>query len=76
MKLRAYLKAKNVTVAAFAEAIGEPETVVSGWVYQQKQPSLPNAVLVEEATAGEVLPRDMLKPGKRKPLPVPKTAGN
>jgi DNA-binding transcriptional regulator YdaS (Cro superfamily) len=75
MKLRAYLKAQNVSVAAFAEAIGEPETVVSGWVYQQKQPSLPNAVLVEDATGGAVLPRDLLKPGKRKALPTVGTEG-
>lgn len=69
MRLREHLRRVGKSVAEFAEEIGEPCSVVAGWVYEQKQPTLPNAVLVETATAGAVPARDLVLPGKLKTLP-------
>lgn len=62
MKLRDYLRTNSLTVKAFAQSIGEADAVVRKWVYGQRQPSLPNAIKVENATGGLVASRDMLLP--------------
>lgn len=69
MQLLPYLKLKKISVPQFAVAIGEDESIARKWVYRQRQPSLPSAVLIEDWSGGEVPPRDMIMPGKRKIVP-------
>jgi DNA-binding transcriptional regulator YdaS (Cro superfamily) len=59
MTLLEYLRDEHVSFAEFAERIGETENIVRKWAYRQRQPSLPNALKVELATGGRVLPRDL-----------------
>lgn len=63
MTLLEWLKQRpDVTVRALAELLGESVSTVSKWVYGQRQPSLQNAVKIEDFTNGEVKARDMLRP--------------
>lgn len=61
MRLIDYLKTRNITVAEFAATIGEAENTVRKIVYGQRQPSLPLAVKISEATGGETPPSDLIK---------------
>ena len=61
MKLLDYLKAHNETVADFAARIEEAENTVRKIVYGQRQPSLPLALKISEATGGETTPGELLK---------------
>lgn len=61
MKLIDYLKAESLTVADFAAKIGEAENTIRKIVYSQRQPSLPLAVKISEATEGQVAPSEMVK---------------
>lgn len=60
MTLLEYIRTSDYTFASFAEKIGETENIVRKWAYRQRQPSLPNAIKVEDATGGKVPPRNML----------------
>lgn len=60
MKLQDYLKERRETVADFSARISEPETTIRKIVYGQRQPSLPLAVKISEATEGAVLPGEMV----------------
>lgn len=55
-----YLKGRNETVAAFAERIGEAETTIRKIVYGQRQPSLPLAVKISDATKGATTPGELI----------------
>lgn len=61
MTLLEWLKQQpGATVRSLAQSLGESESTVSKWVYGQRQPSLPNAVKIEDFTQGAVKPRDMI----------------
>jgi DNA-binding transcriptional regulator YdaS (Cro superfamily) len=62
MTLLEYLRAKGLKPDAFAEAIGETENIVRKWAYRQRQPSLPNAIKIQDATDGQVTARELLLP--------------
>jgi predicted transcriptional regulator len=66
MKLIDHLKVAGKTVSAFADEVGEAENTIRKIVYGQRQPSLPLAVKIAEATSGAVTESDLL-------LPVPGT---
>lgn len=61
MKLIDYLRSAEKTVAAFALELGESENTIRKIVYGQRQPSLPLAVKIAEATGGAVEAADMLQ---------------
>jgi DNA-binding XRE family transcriptional regulator len=63
MTLLDYLKSIGENVAVFAERIGEAETTIRKIAYGQRQPSLPLAVKITEATNGSVTAADMVLPG-------------
>ncbi|MED5545758.1 MAG: helix-turn-helix transcriptional regulator [Pseudomonadota bacterium] len=60
MKLLDYLKAENIAVSAFAARLGEAETTIRKIVYGQRQPSLPLAVKISEATGGATTPGELV----------------
>lgn len=61
MRLLPYLRREGISFEEFASRVGQTENTVRKWAYRQRQPSLPNAIEIERATYGAVLPRDMLK---------------
>lgn len=61
MKLLDYLKERSETVADFAARIKEPENTVRKIVYGQRQPSLPLAIKISDATGGATTPGELLK---------------
>jgi plasmid maintenance system antidote protein VapI len=61
MKLLDYLKEKQETVADFATRVGEAENTIRKIVYGQRQPSLPLAVKISDATGGATAPGELLK---------------
>ncbi len=60
MKLIDHLKATEDTVEAFARRLGMAKSTITKIAYGQRQPSLPLAVRIEQATAGKVTCADML----------------
>lgn len=60
MKLLDYLKACNKPVSEFAADLGEAENTIRKIVYGQRQPSLPLAIKISEATKGAVPPSELL----------------
>lgn len=60
MKLLDYLKAEKVAVSEFAARVGEAENTIRKIVYGQRQPSLPLAVKISNATGGATLPGDLI----------------
>ncbi|WP_163000317.1 helix-turn-helix domain-containing protein [Sphingobium yanoikuyae] len=62
MRLIDHLRTADITVAAFAEEIGEAENTVRKIVYGQRQPSLPLAVKIAAATDGAVTEADLILP--------------
>ena len=62
MKLLDHLKDRNETVPAFAIRIGEAENTIRKIAYGQRQPSLPLALKISEATGGIVTPAEMALP--------------
>lgn len=60
MRLRDWLKRENLSVREFATRIGEDDSIVRKWVYGQRQPSLPKAVLINQHTDGAVSAADLL----------------
>ena len=60
MKLLDYLKATNTAVSEFAARIGEAENTIRKIVYGQRQPSLPLAVKISEATGGATSPGELV----------------
>lgn len=61
MKLLDYLKEKQETVADFAARVGEAENTIRKIVYGQRQPSLPLAVKISDATEGATSPGELIK---------------
>lgn len=60
MRLLDHLKATNEKVEDFAGRIGEPLSTIRKIAYRQRQPSLPLAVKIEQATKGAVTGPDMV----------------
>ncbi len=60
MKLIDHLKATDETVEAFAERLGIAKSTIVKIAYGQRQPSLPLAVRIAEATDGNVTCADMV----------------
>jgi DNA-binding transcriptional regulator YdaS (Cro superfamily) len=60
MKLIDHLKATDETVEAFAERLGMAKSTIVKIAYGQRQPSLPLAVRIEDATKGAVTCADMV----------------
>jgi plasmid maintenance system antidote protein VapI len=60
MNLLDHLKSTGETVVDFADRIGEAENTIRKIVYRQRQPSLPLAVKISEATNGQVTASDMI----------------
>ncbi len=60
MTLLDHLKATEEKVEAFAARIGEPLSTIRKIAYRQRQPSLPLAVKIEQATGGAVTGSDMV----------------
>ena len=61
MKLIDYLRDRSETVADFAARIGEAENTIRKIVYGQRQPSLPLAIKISEATDGATSPGELVK---------------
>lgn len=60
MKLLDHLKATEESVDAFATRLGEATSTIRKIAYRQRQPSLPLAVKIEQATGGAVVASDMI----------------
>lgn len=60
MKLLDHLKATDESVDAFAVRLGEATSTIRKIAYRQRQPSLPLAVKIEQATGGAVAASDMI----------------
>tara|TARA_R110000787_G_scaffold208846_8_gene318929 strand:- start:19053 stop:19334 length:282 start_codon:yes stop_codon:yes gene_type:complete len=60
MTLLEFIRSTDYTFATFAAKIGETENIVRKWAYQQRQPSLPRAVKVQDATGGLVTAREQV----------------
>lgn len=60
MKLLDYLKAQNLAVSEFAAQLGEAENTIRKIVYGQRQPSLPLAVKISNATGGATTPSELI----------------
>ena len=60
MTLKAHLKLHSITLADFAERIGEKERAVRNWYYGVRQPSLACVAKIEAATGGAVALLDWL----------------
>lgn len=60
MTLREYLRASKVPISEIAEKLSVSEGAVHKWVYLQRQPSITNAVRIEEMTGGKVSVSDLL----------------
>lgn len=65
MKLLDYLKERKEAVSDFASRISEPDGTIRKIVYGQRQPSLPLAVKIEEATEGLVTAAELVLPEPR-----------
>lgn len=61
MKLLDHLKATAETVPAFATRIGESVNTIRKIAYGQRQPSLPLALKITEATRGKVSTADLIR---------------
>lgn len=61
MKLLDYLKDRNETVAGFADRLGEAENTIRKIAYGQRQPSLPLAIKISDATDGATTPGELIK---------------
>lgn len=59
MRLIDYLKTQNETVGDFANRIDEAENTVRKIVYGQRQPSLPLALKISDATGGRTSPAEL-----------------
>lgn len=60
MKLLDYLQAEKVPVSEFAARVGVADNTIRKIVYGQRQPSLPLAVKISEATGGKTRPSDLI----------------
>ena len=60
MTLLDHLKATGESISDFAARIGEAENTIKKIAYRQRQPSLPLAVKISEATGGAVRELDMV----------------
>lgn len=60
MTLLDHLKASGESIGDFASRIGEAENTIRKIAYRQRQPSLPLAVKISEATGGQVQAPDMV----------------
>jgi len=60
MNLLDHLKATDEKVEEFATRIGEKLSTIRKIAYRQRQPSLPLAVKIEQATSGAVTGSDMV----------------
>jgi len=60
MTLLEFIRSSDFTFSSFAKTIGESENIVRKWAYRQRQPSLPRAVKIEDASGGKVTARDLL----------------
>lgn len=58
MQLAAYLKSKNITPQAFADAIGVHRTSVVRFCSGERRPDLTTLQKIHEATGGDVTPQD------------------
>jgi plasmid maintenance system antidote protein VapI len=62
MTLLEHLKRHGKAISAFAGEIGEAENTIRKIAYGQRQPSLPLAVKISEATGGETTPAELVLP--------------
>lgn len=60
MTLLDHLKATGETVDGFAARLRVPHSTIRKIAYRQRQPSLPLAVKIEQATKGAVTGADMV----------------
>lgn len=60
MHLLDHLNATGEKVHEFADRIEEPRNTIRKIAYRQRQPSLPLAVKISEATKGVVTPEDLV----------------
>jgi transcriptional regulator with XRE-family HTH domain len=60
MTLKSHLKLHGISLADFAERIGEKERAVRNWYYGVRQPSLACVAKIEAATGGAVALLDWL----------------
>lgn len=58
MKLRDYLKSKNLTQGDFAEMVGCTRISVLRWVHDEAIPKKEWMLAIHEATKGKVRPHD------------------
>lgn len=70
MKLIDYLKDREESVSDFAARIGEADNTIRKIVYGQRQPSLPLAVKISDATGGATTPGEMVIGGTDAPAPA------
>lgn len=62
MMLLDHLKQTGTSVADFAASLGEAENTIRKIAYGQRQPSLPLAIKISNATGGAVPPADLCLP--------------
>lgn len=60
MRLLDHLRQTGTSFGDFAKGIGETENIVRKWAYRQRQPSLPRANKIVQATNGQVGFSDLL----------------
>jgi transcriptional regulator with XRE-family HTH domain len=61
MNLKQYLKKRKETSQEFSKRSGLSESTISKYLNKKRLPELIPAILIEDATKGEVTPRDLLK---------------
>jgi DNA-binding transcriptional regulator YdaS (Cro superfamily) len=71
MTLADYLTAQNMTVTAFAQAMGREISTVHGWVSGARRPRWADVPAIERATNGAVTASDFVP---REPAPQPEQA--
>lgn len=60
MKLLDYLQDQKIPVSEFAARVGVADNTIRKIVYGQRQPSLPLAVKISEATGGKTAPGELV----------------
>lgn len=60
MKLKKYLEAVDTSIARFAQSCGINENTMNTYVHEKSEPSLSNALKIEENSHGAVKLSDLI----------------
>lgn len=69
MQLRHYIQKHGLTQSAFGQLLNPPvsQGKVNHWIQGTRRVSLEEALQIEQLTAGEVTPRDLLEVTRKQP---------